>query len=183
MIDLKSEFIKENGLEDKYTSWLETKLQKTLPHKTLPAVTESMDNMFTDQDENPSIGNIYYLNNSYETEIDYDADHLAYKTQVCFPRLLSKDEKEVVENIIDYWSAIPFVSAEGNYGIEWTRKARQSFATIDIDFTKSTSDDYGAREILEKLAEWIWHGTPVKRDNTRTIEGVEKPVSVRAGSV
>lgn len=168
-------YIRETNQYDKYVEWLESKITPEEPKN----VTED----YTALDKARDIIDSFYRMKDFDTLIDYEATDLSYQTQIIFPRVLSLDEKEQVENIINYWSKIPYVSVEGNYGIEWARIKNNSIVTVDIDFTKSASDDYMAREILEQLAEWIWQGTQIRRDNTRAVDGVIKPLAVRADSV
>ena len=180
-MNLHEQFIKETNQYDKYVSWLESKVDG-----------EKFD-LFPEEENDDLIENDSYFlpadRLKYETKIDYDAQDLSYQTEIIFPRLLSLSEKEEVENLVNYWSALPYVSVEGNYGMEWKRmKTNKDNFFINtlivlIDFTKSASDDYTSRGILEQLAEFIWHGTPVKRNGQRTIEGVIKPLAVRADNV
>lgn len=166
-------FIKEKDLSQTYTEWLESKLYDSTPTND--------DEVDLDEIEvwiKPAFGK------DYDTQINYHAKHLSYQVEVIFPRVLSRNEEISIENIINYWSAIPYVSVEGNYGMSWGKKYNMSFILIEIDFTKSASDDYISREVLEKLAEWIRNGTPERRDRTRKHESLGiKPVAVRADSV
>lgn len=164
-LELLEAFIKEKDLEWTYTEWLESKLSSTVIATSKP-VTD------------------FPPFKSYDTEIDYDVALLSYQVEVLFPRVLNRDEQINVEDIINYWSAIPYVSTEGNDGMSWGRTKGLNFVKIEIDLTKSASDDYRSREILEKLAEWIWKGTPERRDRTRKHESLGiKPLAVRADSV
>lgn len=161
-------YIKESNQFDNYVEWLEAQI-KDEP-KREPKETEFL-------------GGIFYRvfdKKHYNTIIEYDNTDLSYQTEIVFPRILALEEKEQVENIINYWSHIPYVSVEGNYGMEWKTINGRNAIKIEIDFTKSASDDYGAREILEKLAEWVWKGTPVRTDHTQKHESVIKPLMVRA---
>jgi hypothetical protein len=158
-------FIRESNQFDNYVEWLEAQIEDA------------------PEEEPELLHGIFYRvfdRKHYDTIIQYDNTELSYQTQIVFPRILNLDEKEQVENIINYWSHIPYVSVEGNYGMEWKTENSRNAITIEIDFTKSASDDYGAREILEKLAEWVWKGTPVRTDNSQKYESVIKPLMVRA---
>lgn len=139
------------------------------------------------KDTEPEIGDNAIVDNSFIDKngisIDYANSVLGYEVEVVFPRFLRPDEQEQVEGIINYWSAIPYVSSEGNYGIEWARSVGKYKAIISIDFTKTASDDIGAREVLEKLGDWIWHGTPIRKKNGRKWEGVIKPDKVSSGNM
>jgi hypothetical protein len=176
----QEKYIKETNQYDRYVAWLESKMSViSTSLYNEPEVEEEMNLMETTRGLIAQFllkqGKVFY-----NTEIDYEAEDLSYQTQIIFPRILTLSEKEDVENIINYWSNIPYVSVEGNYGIEWGKSGDYSFVIISIDFTKSASDDYMLREILEKLAEWVWRGTPVRKDNKRKYDGVVKPLVVRA---
>lgn len=118
----------------------------------------------------------------YDTIIDYHASNLEYLVQVVFPHNISNAVKKKVEAIINYWGHIAYVSTEGVMGITWPLNY---MAIIDIDFTKSASDDYLYREPLELLAEFIENGTPMRsqRNMTRKHEGVVRPTYVRTTAV
>ena len=167
-MNLYKQFLKETGLKSDYVKWLESKV--------------------TSKDNEPEIGINAIVDDSFIDDngitIDYSNPNLGYEVAVVFPRMLQTDECDQVNNIIDYWSALPFVSVEGNYGVTWIQTKKKSIAMINIDFTKSASDDYGAREILEQLGEFIWKGTPMrKRTKDRKWEGVIRPISVKSGSM
>lgn len=155
------EFLEENNLKQKYIEWLENKIN---PKQVIVSSTAKTPH-------------------DYKTKIEYNDSTLWYETMVYFPRFLSSSEMETVNNIINYWSALPFVSTEGNNGVKWGINKNSHCVTIDIDFTKSASDDYTSHEILEKLGEWIWHGTPLrKKTKDRKYEGVLQPTRVSAGT-
>jgi hypothetical protein len=164
-MNLYKQFVKETGLKSDYVKWLESKLTLTDGNSKVA--------------KKPKVGKIINMPpKDYETIIDYDDQRLSYQVRVDFPRGLKRNEQELVEGIINYWSALPFVSVEGNYGIDWPFV---NVAIIDIDFTKSASDDYMSHEILEKLAEWIWQGTPIRKTTKdRKWEGVIKPTKISA---
>ena len=167
-MNLYKKFVKETGLKEDYIKWLEKAVEGTNDTAVLIPVKENVGIPKRPTDAN------------YETAIEYDDPQLSYRTEIWFPRHLTISEMEMVESIINYWSAIPYVSYEGNYGIEWHRTNGMNNALISIDFTKSSSDDYMAREILEKLALWIENGTPVKKNGTQKHKGVIKPVKISA---
>jgi len=177
-------YIRETKQYENYVAWLESKINNQV------AIGEPIEDGEEYQDDVVE-NNSYFLPHdmsNYHTNIDYEAGDLSYETEIIFPRILKLEEKEQVENLVSYWSALPYVSVEGNYGMEWKRLKtnKDTFINtliVSIDFTKSASDDYMSRGILEQLAEFMWHGTPVKRNNTRTIEGVIKPLAVRADNV
>lgn len=182
MTNLHEKFIEETGQIPHYLKWVQEKLQKVLTETPEPEDTTEDENLSLMEHTRHIIGQFLLKQDRvfYNTEINYEAEDLSYQTQIIFPRILTLSEKETVENIINYWSNIPYVSVEGNYGIEWGKSGDYSFVIISIDFTKSASDDYMLREILEKLAEWVWRGTPVRKDNKRKYDGVVKPLVVRA---
>ncbi len=116
--------------------------------------------------------------------IIYDAKNknLGYAVDILFPKVLNNKERDAVEGVARYWGNIPYVTVEGIYGTEWFyyKDAKECKIRIQVDFTKSASDDIGGREVLEKLAEWVTNGTPKRRDNTSKEEGVGiQPISVR----
>lgn len=170
-------YIRETNQFDTYVEWLEVQI--------IPVNEPDENSPEYDSPKNirKRLIDGFTMTKNYETKVWYDAVGLSYQTEIIFPRVLGYKEKLEVENIINYWSHIPYVSIEGNYGMEWKKVRKNSIAVIEIDFTKSASDDYGAREILEKLADWVENGTPVKKDNTQKYKGVIKPLIVRADSV
>jgi len=177
----QEKYIKETKQYDKYIAWLEAQISVLSPSLyNEPEVEKEMNLMETTRNLISVFISQHKNKHDYETYIDYDASDLSYTTQVIFPRDLRLPEKQEVENIINYWSHIPYVSVEGNYGIEWGKSGSYDFVIIHVDFTKSASDDYMLREILEKLAEWIWQGTPKRKQGDRKYEGVVKPIIVRA---
>jgi len=180
----QEKYIRETNQYDKYVEWLE-KMAQISYNITSPSLYNEPE-----VDERLPLATItqnyidsFYRQRSYKTFISYEEADLSYQTQIIFPRLLTINEAETVESIIEYWSHIPYVSVEGHYGVEWLRLPKNSAVVINIDFTKSASDDYLGREILEKLAEWMTEGTPIRKDNTRKYDGVVKPLVVRADSV
>jgi hypothetical protein len=181
-MNLHQTYIEETGQQITYLKWVEKKLQTLLENQPNP--NHEAEEVETNLMETTRGLIIEFFSentkHNYETYINYDAGDLSYQTQIIFPRRLELSEKENVENIINYWSNIPYVSVEGNYGLEWGKSGNYSFVIISIDFTKSASDDYMLREILEKLADWVWRGTPVRKDNKRKYDGVVKPIIVRA---
>lgn len=121
-------------------------------------------------------------------KIIYDATDLSYQVEVRFPRLLKGNERLMAENIAKYWGNIPYVTTEGVYNVEWKNKRRgelsNSVMILDIDFTKSASDDIGGRDVLELLAEYLENGTAVRvkapYTGTKKWEGLElEPTSIR----
>jgi len=173
-MNLYKQFVKEKGLKADYVEWLERKVSG---------------------DNEPEIGKRAIVADTFQNTsfyddngilIDYSCSMLGYEVEVVLPRLLSTNEETEVNGIIEYWSHLPYVSVEGNYGIEWKKyknKDRQK-VIISIDFTKSASDDYGARQILELLGEYIMNGTPYrKRTKDQKWRGVCRPVSVKSGSM
>ena len=117
-------------------------------------------------------------------EITYDAEDndLGYAVDIMFPKILDADERIAVEGVARYWGNIPYVTYEGIYGTEWFEypDLKQSKIRIQVDFTKSASDDIGFREVLEKLADWVENGTPARKDKTQKELGVGiKPIAVR----
>jgi len=183
-MNLHKKFIEEIGYVQEYIDWLE---KKVLSSQGTPYKVPD-EPLLTQQEIEDALGisipakteDMIVPKFKYTTEILYDVDFLSYQTEIWFPRALDHKEREAVEGIINYWSAIPYVSVEGNYGIIWGGAQNLSRCVIDIDFTKSASDDYIAREILEKLADWIENGTPVKRDHTQKHKGVIKPTRIAA---
>jgi len=173
-------FIRDTNQFDNYVKWLEAQITSDIE-------LDELDENSLDYDSPENIRKRlidgFTMTKNYETKVWYDAVGLSYQTEIIFPEILSQSEMEQVDNIITYWSHIPYVSVEGNYGIGWKIVRDNSIAIIEIDFTKSASDDYGAREILEKLADWVENGTPVKADRTQKYEGVMRPLIVRADSV
>ena len=160
-MNLHEKYIEETGQQVQYLKWVEKTLQKVLTDESEPAEKSPRDvaERIIDQYNSMSI--------PIKTEIDYDAEDLGYRTEIIFPKLLDIVQKEEVENIIEYWSNIPYVTTEGNYGTEWFVVRDNTVVLINIDFTKSASDDYMAREILEKLADWVTFGTPKRKDKTQ----------------
>ena len=117
-------------------------------------------------------------------KINYGAKNrnLSYAVDILFHRILTVNERIAVEGVARYWGNIPYVTVEGIYGTEWitSHDVNQCRIRIQVDFTKSASDDIGGREVLEKLADWVTNGTPLRRDNTRKEAGVGiQPISVR----
>ncbi|MFA6570177.1 MAG: hypothetical protein WCT77_02970 [Bacteroidota bacterium] len=166
-MNLHKEFIEDTNQLPAYIDWLETKVENKRVAKAVDEINKTPK---------------HFKIRNYETEIDYDNQNLNYQVRVDFPRLLSLNERKQVEDVINYWSKLPFVSVEGNDGIQWITNIG-NYAIIDIDLTKSASDDYMAHEILEKLAEWIWQGTPLrKKTHDRKYDGVIKPLKVSADS-
>ena len=120
--------------------------------------------------------------------IEYDAKKLTYKVEVVFPYTLTDSKKELAEEIIKYWGRIPYVSVEGIYSIQWVNRwqgyNKKSIVYISVDFTKSASDDYLMREPLEKLGEWLFKGTPRRKDGTQKHKGLYvEIISVRTSEV
>lgn len=100
------------------------------------------------------------------TKFDYEATDLSYQVEVTFPRLLEYGEQLTAQNIAGYWGSIPYVTQEGIYSVEWKNRWRgessKSVMVIDVDFTKSASDDIGGRDVLELLAGYLENGTAVR---------------------
>lgn len=172
-------FIRETNQFDNYVEWLEAQIT-SVKGKNLLEIDEQYHKR---ENITKRLIDSFPETKDFNTKVWYDAIDLSYEVQIIFPKLLDSVQKERVENIITYWSHIPYVTTEGHYGIEWDMPRENSVALISIDFTKSASDDYGAREILEKLADWVENGTPVKADRTQKYEGVMRPMIVRADSV
>ena len=181
-MNLHKKFIEEIGYVQEYIDWLE---KKVLSSQGTPYKVPD-EPLLTQQEIEDALGisipakteDMIVPKFKYTTEILYDSDLLAYATEVVFPGSLTNAETKDVENIINYWSSIPYVSVEGNYGIQWDKNLKKCM--ISIDFTKSASDDYVARGILEKLADWLENGTPVKKDGTRKYVGVIRPLKISA---
>ena len=173
-MNLHKQYIEETNQTESYVEWLENKLSEQPTSVTAKYDFNHVDNFI------PGESYLKNLGDDPETEIVYDVDYLSYATEIWFLRKLSHSEMEQVEGIINYWSSIPYVSTEGNYGIEWATRNGMSRCLINIDFTKSSSDDYGARNILELLAEWVENGTPERKTKhyTRLIEGVMRPLRI-----
>lgn len=117
-------------------------------------------------------------------KIVYDAKNknLSYAVDILFPKVLDADERIAVEGVARYWGNIPYVTYEGIYGTKWFEYSdlKQSKIRISVDFTKSASDDIGYREVLEKLADWVENGTPVRKDKTQKELGVGiQPIAVK----
>ena len=175
-MNLYKQFVKETGLKKEYIKWLE---ESNAEYRKIP----KSDALYDEPKTSMPMKDYSFIDDNGIT-IDYSNPNLGYEVAVVFPRMLQTDECDQVNNIIDYWSALPFVSVEGNYGVTWIQTKKKSIAMINIDFTKSASDDYGAREILEQLGEFIWKGTPMrKRTKDRKWEGVIRPISVKSGSM
>lgn len=173
----QEKYIRETNQYDRYVAWLESQIESKNNEENPDDITEEA---LTIMESTRKYVDSFFKQSDYETSIIYDDPDLNYQTQIIFPRTLSLTEKEDIENIINYWSNIPYVSVEGYYGIEWMKVRDNSAVLILIDFTKSASDDYMMREILEKLAEWVWQGTPKRKDGSQKYEGVVKPLVVRA---
>ena len=170
-MNLYKQFVKEKGFKKEYLKWLEKKMEKesnTLYDEPKAGKNAANNTMFLDDN------NIW---------IEYENPELNYEVEVVFSRHLNLYEQEQVENIINYWSALPFVSVEGNNGIKWLNNNNHR-VIINIDFTKSASDDISNRKVLEQLGEWIWQGTPIrKRTGDKKWEGVIRPVKISSGSM
>ena len=122
------------------------------------------------------------------TKFDYEATDLSYQVEVTFPRLLEYGEQLTAQNIAGYWGSIPYVTQEGIYSVEWKNKWRgessKSVMIIDVDFTKSASDDIGGRDVLELLAGYLENGTAIRVKSpwtgTKKWEGLElEPTLIR----
>ena len=169
-MNLYKQFVKETNLKADYVKWLEKKV--------------ASKDIEPEIDDN-SIVNDSVIDDDDGISIDYSNPLLGYEVEIVFPRHLTSYEQEQVKKIIDYWSALPFVSVEGNYGIEWERTNKEHKAIVSINFTKSASftksapDDYEVGHILKRLGEFIRHGTPIrKRTLDRKWEGVIKPIQM-----
>ena len=175
-MNLYKQFVKETGLKANYVKWLENKFNDKEDAKQVNA---SNNKTLSNLDDSDSA-----FIDSNGIIIDYDDPTLGYEVAVKFSRFLIFNEREQIEDIIHYWSSIPYVSTEGHYGIRWILTENNTHELIcNIDFTKSASDDIGAYNVLEKLGEWIWHGTPIRKKNGRKFEGVAIPYSIKAGSM
>ncbi len=108
-------------------------------------------------------------------EVIYPPNGEFYNVLIIFNRFLTHKEQDQIENIVKYWGAIPYC---GEYlGGIW-----YNHYTLDIsqDITKSTSDDWGGRNVLELLLDYLQNGTPIRTSNragdktkgTRAINGL-----------
>lgn len=112
-------------------------------------------------------------------EVIYSERGEFYEVRVTFNRSLSYNEKLQVGNVIEYWGSIPYC---GEYlGIEWLNN---HVALVSQDITKSASDDWGCRNVLELLLEYLQNGTPIRTTNksgvntkgTRAVNGLKNVV-------
>lgn len=112
------------------------------------------------------------LFNRKDVYIVYPNDYYQSVT-VKFRRKLSDSEINQVKNIINYWGNIGYVGEV--LSIDFVNP---SYVNIDVDGTKTTSDDMYQRKPLELLNEFITNGTPIRKtkNNTRAYEGLGKVV-------
>lgn len=112
------------------------------------------------------------LFNRKDVYIVYPNDYYQ-SVKIKFKRKLSESEMDQVKNIVSYWGNISYVGEVLSINF-----VNSSYLNVDVDGTKTTSDDMYQRKPLELLNEFITNGTPIRKtkNNTRAYEGLGKVV-------
>ena len=115
---------------------------------------------------NKSLDEYYSVKPAKPPKIVYpDGDIQSVEIKFANKRSVSHNSIENAESIVMYWAAIPYV------GEFLTMKWVGNFTLlVNVDTTKSTSDDIGARNILELLYNYLENGTPLRKNGTRAVD-------------
>ncbi len=152
------------------------------------AIAAAFNAGFTAGEQNIKNNMMDYISRAQEKLLDstpkvpqviYPPNGEFYSVLVTFSRELSYEEKNRAQDIAEYWGSIPYCGE--NFGCAWSLYVLE----ISQDITKSTSDDWGSRNVLELLLDYLQNGTPVRTSNragsktkgTQAINGLGNIVS------